>query len=123
VYLARGGRHWLGNPNNSNFQAAARATERVYGVKPDMIREGGSIPITLTIQEVSEKDVILLPLGAADDGAHSQNEKIDVANYINGVRYLSVLKKFSSSCLFNFHEFVLFSHERSLFSIIFCREQ
>jgi len=24
------------------------------------------------------KNVILLPMGAADDGAHSQNEKIDI---------------------------------------------
>jgi acetylornithine deacetylase/succinyl-diaminopimelate desuccinylase-like protein len=84
--MAHGGRYWLGDPTNSNFQAAARATERVHGVKPDMIREGGSIPITLTIQEVSEKDVILLPIGAADDGAHSQNEKIDLSNYMSGVR-------------------------------------
>lgn len=31
------------------------------------------------------KSVILLPVGAGDDGAHSQNEKIDIRNYIEGV--------------------------------------
>lgn len=31
------------------------------------------------------KNIVLLPVGAADDGAHSQNEKIDVRNYIEGV--------------------------------------
>ena len=29
-------------------------------------------------QEATGKNVILLPMGAADDGAHSQNEKIDI---------------------------------------------
>ena len=30
------------------------------------------------VQEATGKNVILLPMGAADDGAHSQNEKIDI---------------------------------------------
>jgi cytosolic nonspecific dipeptidase len=28
---------------------------------------------------------MLLPMGSSDDGAHSQNEKIDIRNYIEGV--------------------------------------
>lgn len=57
----------------------------VYGEEPDMTREGGSIPVTLTFEEVTGKNVMLLPIGACDDGAHSQNEKINRCNYINGV--------------------------------------
>lgn len=57
----------------------------VFGVEPDLTREGGSIPVTLTFQEATGKNVMLLPIGASDDGAHSQNEKIDKSNYINGV--------------------------------------
>jgi hypothetical protein len=34
------------------------------------------------------KSVILLPVGAGDDGAHSQNEKINIRNYIEGVMRL-----------------------------------
>ena len=60
----------------------------VYGVEPDLTREGGSIPVTLTLQEATGKNVILLPMGASDDGAHSQNEKIDVRNYIEGTKLL-----------------------------------
>jgi len=30
--------------------------------------------------------VMLLPVGACDDGAHSQNEKFDRANYQNGIK-------------------------------------
>jgi len=57
----------------------------VFGIDPDMTREGGSIPVTLTLQEATGKNVMLLPLGACDDGAHSQNEKMDRKNYIEGV--------------------------------------
>lgn len=35
------------------------------------------------------KNVMLLPMGAADDGAHSQNEKIDIRNYIEGTKVLA----------------------------------
>ena len=39
----------------------------------------------LYFQEITNKSVILIPVGACDDGAHSQNEKIDRRNYIQGV--------------------------------------
>lgn len=42
--------------------------------------------MTLTFQEATGKNVMLLPMGAADDGAHSQNEKIDRRNYIEGTK-------------------------------------
>lgn len=51
----------------------------MWGVTPDFVRSGGSIPVTLTMQETG-RSVVLFPIGRADDGAHSQNEKIDVAN-------------------------------------------
>ncbi|CAG0898012.1 unnamed protein product [Cyprideis torosa] len=85
VKMVHGGPHWLTDPFGPQFQAGVKATKRVYGVEPDLTREGGSIPVTLTLQRVSGKSVMLLPMGAADDGAHSQNEKIDVRNYIMGV--------------------------------------
>jgi len=81
-------RGWLSDFNNPNFLAGKSATKMVYGVEPDLTREGGSIPVTLTLQEATEKNVILLPMGAADDGAHSQNEKIDIRNYIEGTKLL-----------------------------------
>ncbi|VDN19561.1 unnamed protein product [Cylicostephanus goldi] len=60
----------------------------VHNVDPDYIREGCSIPITLTFQDLTGKSVLLLPLGAADDMAHSQNEKINKVNYLQGVKTL-----------------------------------
>jgi len=86
--MFHGGRCWVSDPDHPNFVAGSTATKMVYGVEPDLTREGGSIPVTLTLQEATGKNVILLPMGAADDGAHSQNEKIDVRNYIEGTKLL-----------------------------------
>ena len=61
----------------------------MFGVEPDLTREGGSIPVTLTFQEATGKNVMLLPVGSADDGAHSQNEKLNRLNYIEGTKMLA----------------------------------
>jgi len=87
--MFHGGKCWVTDPDHENFVAGARATKMVYGVEPDYTREGGSIPVTLTIEEATGKNVMLLPMGAADDGAHSQNEKIDIRNYIEGTKLLA----------------------------------
>ena len=60
----------------------------MWGVDPDYTREGGSIPITLSFQDILKTSVILLPVGRGDDGAHSTNEKINVPNYIEGTKTL-----------------------------------
>ncbi|XP_075228684.1 cytosolic non-specific dipeptidase-like [Lycorma delicatula] len=83
------GKPWRSDVSDDNFKAGIRATKHVYKIEPNMIREGGSIPITLTLQELTQKSVMLLPLGCGDDGAHSQNEKIDIRNYIEGTKLLA----------------------------------
>lgn len=85
VSLSHGGKPWTENPDHPHYVAGRKATRHVYKVDPDLSREGGSIPVTLTFQEVTGKNVLLLPVGAGDDGAHSQNEKLNVFNYIQGV--------------------------------------
>lgn len=88
VSLHHGGKPWVSDPNHENYRAGAAATRHVYKVEPDLTREGGSIPVTLTLQDATGKNVLLLPMGSADDGAHSQNEKINRTNYIEGTKLL-----------------------------------
>eukprot|EP00301_Raphidiophrys_heterophryoidea_P024769 c8144_g1_i1.p1 GENE.c8144_g1_i1~~c8144_g1_i1.p1 ORF type:complete len:509 (+),score=129.33 c8144_g1_i1:53-1528(+) len=88
VEVSKAGMWWKSDTSNVNHLAAQQAQKDVYGVEPDLTREGGSIPITLTFQNATGKNVVLLPLGACDDGAHSQNEKINRSNYINGVKVM-----------------------------------
>jgi Cys-Gly metallodipeptidase DUG1 len=83
-----GGAPWYADPNHWNYVAAANATKKVYGVEPDLTREGGSIPVALTFSDELGKNLLLLPMGRGDDGAHSTNEKIDVSNYIEGTKLL-----------------------------------
>ena len=85
VSMCHAGRPWSVNPDHPHYVAARTATKHVYKVDPDCTREGGSIPVTLTFQEVTGKNVLLLPVGSGDDGAHSQNEKLNIRNYIEGV--------------------------------------
>ncbi|KAL6722894.1 hypothetical protein Aduo_017967 [Ancylostoma duodenale] len=83
------GNAWLADYKDDNFRAGARAMKRVFGVDPDYTREGGSIPITLAFQDLTGRSVMLLPIGACDDMAHSQNEKLDRSNYIKGTKTLA----------------------------------
>lgn len=55
------------NINDIIIVAAAKAVETVYKVKPDLTREGGSIPVTLSFQDALKKNVLLLPMGRGDD--------------------------------------------------------
>ncbi|CAK7900928.1 cys-Gly metallodipeptidase Dug1p [[Candida] anglica] len=86
--LIHDGAYWVSNPFNEAFTAAAKATEDVWNIKPDFTREGGSIPITLSFEQLLGTDVLLLPMGRGDDGAHSINEKLNMSNYINGCKTL-----------------------------------
>ena len=45
VWCQHAGKWWVASPKHWNFSAAAKAAEKVFGVKPDLTREGGrSVP-------------------------------------------------------------------------------
>ena len=89
VYSEHGAEGFGGDPFDFNYTAASQANEVVYGVKPDMVRSGGSIPVTLTMQDTG-RSVVLFPVGRGDDGAHGPNEKIDINQFINGIKLVGV---------------------------------
>ncbi|XP_057554425.1 beta-Ala-His dipeptidase isoform X2 [Hippopotamus amphibius kiboko] len=84
VSMTLGLHPWSANIRDNQYLAAKRAIKTVFGTEPDMIRDGSTIPIARTLQASIQKSVMMLPLGAADDGEHSQNEKINRWNYIEG---------------------------------------
>ncbi|KAI0057285.1 CNDP dipeptidase [Artomyces pyxidatus] len=88
VESLHGGKPWVENHKHWSYEAARRATEAIYKQTPDYTREGGSIPVTLTFAEALGVNVLLLPMGRGDDGAHSTNEKLDISNYIEGTKLL-----------------------------------
>jgi cytosolic nonspecific dipeptidase len=90
VELIHVAKSWLSSPKHPNYEAAAAAQKMVYGVAPDYTREGGSIPIANMLEDRTGMNVLLLPIGACDDQAHSQNEKYNISNMMNGIKVLGL---------------------------------
>ena len=97
VSLMHAGNWWVASPQHWNYTAAGKAVEAVFGVKPDLTREGGSIPVTLTFEKATGKNVLLLPMGSSTDAAHSVNEKLDRRNYIEGTKLLGAYLHYVAS--------------------------
>lgn len=46
--------------------------------------------MTNTLEDATGMNVLLLPIGSCDDMAHSQNEKYNVSNMLNGIKVLGL---------------------------------
>ncbi|XP_039383933.1 beta-Ala-His dipeptidase-like isoform X1 [Mauremys reevesii] len=82
---------WVADINDPLYTAARTAIKTVFGQDPEMIRDGATIPIAQTFQNITRKSVMMLPIGAPDDGEHSQKEKISRYNYIQGTKLFATL--------------------------------
>ena len=80
-----GGKPWMADFDNPYVQAAGRAIEQGFGKAPVFNREGGSIPVVSTFQEVLGVPSVLFGIGLPDENAHAPNEKLDLGNFHNGV--------------------------------------
>ena len=74
------------NTDGDFFEAAMAAQEDVWGKRPVLIREGGSIPIVGTFNDVLKVPVMLIGFGLSDDRLHSPNEKFNISHYFNGIK-------------------------------------
>ena len=67
------------------MQAAIKALEDTFGVKPVMRLEGGSVPVVSMVQHGLGVDSILMGFGLPDDNLHAPNEKFHLPNYYHGI--------------------------------------
>ena len=67
-------------------QAAARALEATFGQAPVYIREGGSIPVCASFEDILGEPAVLIGFAPADGHAHAPNEWMDLGNYETGIR-------------------------------------
>ncbi len=72
------------NTSGPHFQAASKAIDFAFGKEPVMIREGGSIPVVATFQEIFGVETLLLGWGLNSDNLHSPDEHFHVANFQRG---------------------------------------
>jgi acetylornithine deacetylase/succinyl-diaminopimelate desuccinylase-like protein len=80
------GEPYYADPNSLYGKAALRALEGVFGRKPALMREGGSIPIVTTFKKILGADSLLLALASPDCHAHSPNENFPLENFFAGIR-------------------------------------
>ncbi|MCY3843712.1 MAG: dipeptidase [Acidobacteria bacterium] len=85
VQRMHAGRPWMTAFDNRFVQAAGRAIERGFGRTPVFNREGGSIPVVATFQEVLGLPAVLFGVGLPDENAHAPNEKLDLGNFHHGI--------------------------------------
>ncbi|XP_010774099.1 cytosolic non-specific dipeptidase-like [Notothenia coriiceps] len=96
VTMVIGAKPWLADTQHPLYEAGKIAIKRVFDMDADLIREGGTIPIARTFQDVLGKSIIMMPIGGFDDGMHSQNEKMSRYNYIEGTKlFISYLNEVS----------------------------
>jgi acetylornithine deacetylase/succinyl-diaminopimelate desuccinylase-like protein len=67
-------------------EAAMGAQKDVWGKRPVLVREGGSIPIVATFSQVLEVPILLMGFGLNDDQLHAPNEKFNISHFYNGIR-------------------------------------
>jgi acetylornithine deacetylase/succinyl-diaminopimelate desuccinylase-like protein len=85
VTRMHGGKPWMTEFDNPYVQAAGRAIEKGFGKTPVFNREGGSIPVVATFQEILGLPSVLFGVGLPDENAHAPNEKLDLGNFHGGV--------------------------------------
>ena len=91
VTRMHGGKPWMTDFDNPYIQAAGRAIKTGFGQEPLFIREGGSIPVVATFQEILGLPSVLFGIGLPDENAHAPNEHLDLSNFYNGVLASAVL--------------------------------
>jgi acetylornithine deacetylase/succinyl-diaminopimelate desuccinylase-like protein len=91
VTRMHGGKPWMTEFDNPYVQAAGRAIEKGFGKSPVFNREGGSIPVVATFQEILGLPSVLFGVGLPDENAHAPNERLDLGNFHNGVVASAIL--------------------------------
>lgn len=73
------------DPTSPWITAASAAVESAFGKAPVFIREGGSIPVVSSFQQILGIDTLLLGWGRNTDNLHSPDEHFHVEDFHNGI--------------------------------------
>jgi len=80
-----GGEPFETDTQSAGYAAAYAAMQQAFGKAPIPAREGGSIPIVLTLAKYLKADVVLMGFGLNSDAIHSPNEHYGVFNFLKGI--------------------------------------
>ena len=71
------------------MDTARASIEKVWGVPPLLVREGGTMPISSFLSRQLKAPAVHIPLGQSSDSGHLPNERIRITNLVNGKVILS----------------------------------
>ncbi|HRE41018.1 MAG TPA: dipeptidase [Ignavibacteria bacterium] len=71
------------------MNCAVEALKKAYGKDVLFTREGGSIPIVNTFQEILNAPTVLIGFGLHTENAHSPDEHFDLTNYYTGIESIT----------------------------------
>jgi len=89
-----GGEGFLIPITSHAFQAASKAMEEVYGIKPVPSRGGGSIAVLADMQKILGIDPLLMGFGLERDCIHSPNESYLLKQFYAGMESLALFYKY-----------------------------
>ena len=84
-----GGEPYVAPTNTIGFQAASKAYQEVFNLKPIPTRDGGSIPIIALFEKELNSKTILMGFGLDSDAIHSPNEHYGISNFLMGIETIS----------------------------------
>jgi acetylornithine deacetylase/succinyl-diaminopimelate desuccinylase-like protein len=96
VEFLHGGEGYVSPTDTIAYQAASRAYEQTYGVKPIPVRSGGSIPIISLFEKVLGTKTILMGFGLESDAIHSPNENYPLQQFFKGIETIPWFYKYFS---------------------------
>lgn len=89
-----GGQGYVTPTDSIGYQAAAKAYNESFGVKPIPVRSGGSIPIVALFEKELKSKTIMMGFGLDSDAIHSPNEHFGVFNYLKGIETIPLFYKY-----------------------------
>ncbi len=96
VEFLHGGEGYVSPTDTIAYQAASKAFETTYGIKPIPVRSGGSIPIISLFEKVLGLKSILMGFGLDSDAIHSPNENYSLEQFRKGIETIPYFYKYFS---------------------------
>ncbi|CAG9463974.1 unnamed protein product [Pedinophyceae sp. YPF-701] len=75
---------WQADVSSELMRCAEQAIEQVWHKKPLHVREGGTMPVTSTLERILGAPALLIPFGQSSDSTHLPNERLKRDNLLRG---------------------------------------